>query len=97
MGFHEHRKIWEPKSNEILEVKLEHTNKTVQFAAVVIKNKKIIGHLPLGKTGRFSKTIFYFLRCEYNDCKIKIVDGKSVNFINFISVWHKKKHSSCLQ
>ena len=48
-----------------------------KFAVAVIKNKKVIGHLPLGKTGRFSKTIFYFLNCEYNDCKVKIVDGKS--------------------
>ena len=79
MGFHEYRKIWEPKSNEILEVKMEPTNKMDKFAVAVIKNKKIIGHLPLGKTGRFSKTIFYFLKCEYNDCKVKIVDGKAVN------------------
>ena len=69
MGFHEYRKIWESKSNEILEVKLEQ-----QY-----KNKKFVGHLPLGKTGRFSKTIFYFLRSEYNDYKVKIVDGEAVN------------------
>ena len=79
MGFHECRKIWEPKSNEISEVKFEPTNKIDKVAVAVIKNKKIIGHLPLGQTGCFSKTIFYFLRCEYNDCKVKIVDGKAVN------------------
>ena len=50
-----------------------------KFAVAIIKNKEIIGHLPLGKTGRFSKTIFYLLRCEHNDCKVKIVDGKAVN------------------
>ena len=79
MGFHEYRKIWEPKSNEILEVKKEATNKTDRFAVAVIKNKKITGHLPLRKTGRFFKRIFYFLKCEYNDCKVTIVDGKAVN------------------
>ena len=77
MGFHEYRKIWEPKSHEILEVKMEPTNK--KFALAVIKKKKNIGHLPLGKTGRFSKTIFYLLKCEYNDCKVKLVDGKAIN------------------
>ena len=40
---------------------MEPTNKMDKFAVAVIKNKKIIGHLPLGKTGRFTKTIFYFL------------------------------------
>ena len=83
MGFHEYKKIWEPKSNEILEVNVEPTNKMGKFTVAVIKNKKIIGHLPLGKTGRnagrFSRTIFYFLKCEYNVCKVKIVDGKAVN------------------
>ena len=78
MGFHVYRKIWEPKSNEILDVKMP-TNKMDKFAVAVIKNKNIIGHLPLGKTERFSKTVFYFFKCEYNDCKVKIVDGKAVN------------------
>ena len=78
MGFHEYRKIWEPKYSEISEVKMEPTIKMDKFTVAVIKNKKI-GHLPPGKTGRFSKTIFYFLKCEYIDCKVKIVDGKAGN------------------
>ena len=79
MGFHEYRNIWQPKSNEILEVKMEPTNKMDKFTVAVIKNKQIIGHIPFGKTERFSKTNFYFLKCEYIDCKIKIVDDKAVN------------------
>ena len=31
MGFHEYRKIWKPKPNEILEVELEPTNKMDKF------------------------------------------------------------------
>ena len=79
MGFHKYRKIWEPKSNEILEVKIELTNEMDKFAVALIKNKKIIGNLPLGITGCFSETIFYFLKCKYSDYKVKIVDGKVVN------------------
>ena len=79
MGFHKYRKIWEPKSNEILEVKIELTNEMDKFAVALIKNKKIIGNLPLGKTGCFSETIFYLLKCKYSDYKVKIVDGKVVN------------------
>ena len=51
MGFHEYRKMWEPKSNEILQVKLETTDKMDKFAVAVIKNKKIIAHLPFENTG----------------------------------------------
>ena len=76
MGFHEYRKIWKPKSNEILEVKMEPTSKMDKFAVAVIKKKKLLDTYLLEKTGRFSETIFYFLKCKYNDCKVKIVDGK---------------------
>ena len=69
------------------------TNKMDKFAIAVIKNK-FIGHIPLGKTGRFSKTVFYFLKCEYNDCKVKIVDGKAVNLGNGVGIisWKKWLH-----
>ena len=66
------------------------TNKMDMFAIAVIKNK-FIGHIPLGKTGRFSKTVFYFLKCEYNDCKVKIVDGKAVNLGNGVGIISWKK------
>ena len=72
---------------------MEPTNKMDKFAIAVIKNK-FIGHIPLGKTGRFSKTVFYFLKCEYNDCKVKIVDGKAVNLGNGVGIisWKKWLH-----
>ena len=66
------------------------TNKMDKFAIAVIKNK-FIGHIPLGKTGRFSKTVFYFLKCEYNDCKVKIVDGNAVNLGNGVGIISWKK------
>ena len=58
MGFHEPRKIWELKPNEILEVKMEPTNNMDKFAVAVIKKKKIIRHLPLGKLRAFPKQFF---------------------------------------
>ena len=69
---------------------MEPTNTLDKFAIAVIKNK-FIGHIPLGKTGRFSKTVFYFLKCEYNDCKVKIVDGKAVNLGNGVGIISWKK------
>ena len=56
------------------------TNKMNKFPVAVIKSKKkIVRHLSLGKTGHFPKSIFYFLRCKYNDCKVNIAYGKAVN------------------
>ena len=49
-------------SNEILEIKMEPTSKMDRFSIAVMKNKKIIAHLTLGKSGRFSKTLSYFLK-----------------------------------
>ena len=38
-----------------------------------------IGHLMKGKSGRFAKTIFYFLRADKkNDCTA-VVTGKAIN------------------
>ena len=50
-----------------------------KYAVCVKKENKRVGHLPLGKSGKFSKTIFYFLRAdEFSSCKI-VVTGKPVN------------------
>ena len=38
-----------------------------------------MGSLRRGRTGRFAKTIFYFLRADtHNSCKVTI-EGKSIN------------------
>jgi uncharacterized SAM-dependent methyltransferase len=38
-----------------------------------------VGHLKRGKSGRFGKTIFYFLRADiYSSCTV-IIKGKAVN------------------
>ena len=50
-----------------------------KYTVCVKKENKIVGHLPLGKSGKFAKTIFYFLRAdELSSCKI-VVTGKPVN------------------
>ena len=41
--------------------------------------QKVIGHLPLGKSGKFAKTIFYFLKADKeNRCEV-VVLRKVVN------------------
>ena len=74
MGFHEYGTIWTPHENEVLLTQMEPTNKKGKFAVAVIGDKySVVGHLMKGKGGRFSKTIFYFLRAsEYHWCKVHV-------------------------
>ena len=50
-----------------------------KYAVCVQKDGVIVGHLMLGKTGRFAKIIFYFLRGDTDSkCEV-IITGKRVN------------------
>ena len=53
---------------------MEPTNKLDKYAAAVRgKDGDIISHLPLGKSGKFAKTVFYFLKSDKNHhCKITV-------------------------
>ena len=49
-----------------------------KYTVCIKKENRIVGHLPLGKLGKFAKTIFYFLKAdELSSCKI-VVTGKRV-------------------
>ena len=62
MGFHEYKNVWAPVENEKLDIRMEPGNKKDKFAVAVIGgSESVVGHLMKGKTGRFAKTIFYFL------------------------------------
>ena len=78
--FHDYRTIWMPQENEVLHARMEPTNKKDKFAVAVIGYKNsVVGHLMEGKSGRFAKTIFYFLRAsEYHGCRVRVT-GKAVN------------------
>ena len=69
-GYHAYKDLWKPFINEDLATALEPDNVVV----VCVKKKNVIvGHLPLGKDGRFAKMLLYFLRADrYAECKVKI-------------------------
>ena len=53
---------------------MEPDNLMDKFAVCVKINEKIIGHLKKGSSGRFAKTIFYFLRSDaYSSAWAKVV------------------------
>ena len=63
MGFQEFKNTWTLVENEKLKTRMKPENKEDKFAVAVIGgNHSIVGHLMEGKTRRFAKTIFYFLR-----------------------------------
>ena len=49
-----------------------------KYAVCVKKENKIVGHLPLGKPGKFAKTNYFLRADELSSCKI-VVTGKPVN------------------
>ena len=50
-----------------------------KYAVSVQHDDEVVGHLMKGKSGRFAKTIFYFLRADKkNDCTV-VVTGKAIN------------------
>ena len=71
--------LWTPLEGEELTTIMEPTNIWDKFAVAVKEKKKLAGRLPKGKTGRFAKTIFYFLKsCDDNCCYVKVT-GKAIN------------------
>ena len=60
-GYPEYKSIWTLKIGEILSTAREPGNSVDNYAVCVKKEKEIVGHLPLGKDGKFAKTVFYFL------------------------------------
>ena len=80
--YHVYKNIWKPTVNEELETEMEPDNVMDKYAVCVEKNTFIVGHLPLGKNGKFAKMIFYFLRADQDaECKV-VITGKEVNLSN---------------
>ena len=61
MGYHVYKNNWTPSVGDEFQGFMESTNKMDKYAVAVKKNDgEVIGHLPLGKSGRFAKTVFIF-------------------------------------
>ena len=50
-----------------------------KFAVCLKTNEKVVGHLKKGTSGRFAKTIFYFLRSDAHSSAWAKVTGKWSN------------------
>ena len=76
-----YKKTWTPFVGEKLDTAMQPNSVKDKYAVVIFQEgkKKVICHFPLGKSGKFANTIFYFLKAaKENRCQI-IVKGKAVN------------------
>ena len=60
-GYNEYKSFWTPKIDGILSTEREPGDLVDKYAVCVKKQYEIVGHLPLGKDGKFAKTVFYFM------------------------------------
>ena len=59
---------------------MQPTNALDKYAiAVKRKRSQVVSHFPLGKSGKFVRTVFYFLKASKNNDCIALVFGKPVN------------------
>ena len=82
MGHHVYKDIWKPVLGEELDVSMEPNNIKDKYAVAVYQKGKsdVIGHLPLGRSAKFAKTIYFFLKASsYNSCKAVVNAEKAVN------------------
>ena len=79
-GFHVYKEIWNLVEGGVLNTRMEPQNPKDKYAVCIEKNGNVVGGLPKGKYGCFSKTIFFFLRAdEYDKSKtVNCGDGMEI-------------------
>ena len=79
-GYHAYMNDWTPILGENLSTRPEPENEIDKYAVAVTKDARVIGHLKKGKTGRYAKTVFYFIWANPMNTASITVMGKRVNF-----------------
>ena len=81
-GYHAYMNDWTPMLAENVSIRPEPENEIDEYAVAVTTDARVIGHLKKGKTGRYAKTDFSFIRANPMNAARITVTGKSVNFGN---------------
>ena len=73
------RKTWAPLLGEVLQCRMKPDNAVGKYVVAAMNKHRVVGHLMKGKSRKFSKTVFFFLRTnKINSATVKIT-GKAVN------------------
>ena len=78
-GYHVYKYYWALVIGEHLITKMETSNPVDKYTMSVNKDDLIVGHLPLGKNGKISKTIFYFFQADRYTAREVVITGKAIN------------------
>ena len=79
-GYYAYMNDWTPIFGENLSTCPEPENEIDKYVVAVTKDAQVIDNLKRGKTGRYAKTVFYFLRTNSVNTASITVTGKRVNF-----------------
>ena len=71
---------WKPIIGENLQTRPEHDNIMNKYAAALLKDTQIVGHLTKGESGRYAKTIFYLPRANKSNSAVVTVKGKRTDY-----------------
>ena len=77
--YHAYRFDWKPRLGDVFKAIPEPTDPIDKYAVYVSFGDKFVGHLKRGKSGRFAKTISYFLRADPCSSCRAIIKNKAVN------------------
>ena len=64
MSYHGYRKTLAPFFGEVVQCRMETDNAVDKYAVAVMNKDRVARHLMKGKSGKFSKTAFFFLRTD---------------------------------
>ena len=59
-GYHVYKMLWNPLIGGFLSRERKRDNPMDKYAVCIKKENKIVGHLPLGKSGKFAKKNILF-------------------------------------
>ena len=79
-GYHAFMNDWAPILGENLPTRPEPESEIDKYTVAVTKDARVISQLKKGKTGRYPKTVIYFLRANLMSTACITVTGKRVNF-----------------
>ena len=79
-GYHAYVKSWKAIIGENFQTRPESENIVDKYAAPVLKDTQGVGHLTNGKSGQYTKTIFYFLWSNQSNSAVATVKGKRTSY-----------------
>lgn len=79
-GYHAYMYHWKPIIEENISTRPELENIIDKYQMVVLKDRRVAGHVIKIKSSQYTETIFYFFWANYWNTSEIIVKGKGVNY-----------------